>query len=63
MKMKTLGKNNVAVMQINRKKHEMYQKAKDFGMTHPVVVACSQELDMMLNQYQGIEQYDYVGYL
>lgn len=61
MKIKTMGKKNVTLMQINIKKREMYMKAKHFGvMTHPSVVACSQELDTLLNRYQGIHQYNYV---
>jgi stage 0 sporulation regulatory protein len=59
--MQTLGKENVTLKQINSKKREMYKKAKCFGMVHPLVVACSQELDVLLNQYQGIHQYDHVG--
>jgi stage 0 sporulation regulatory protein len=60
MKMKTIGKKSVSLLQINIKKREMYTKAKKFGMTHPSVVACSQELDTLLNRYQGIHQYNYV---
>jgi len=60
MKMKTMGKKNFTLNQINLKKREMYKKAKLLGMTHPSVVACSQELDVMLNQYQGIHQYNHV---
>ncbi|MFC6040688.1 Spo0E family sporulation regulatory protein-aspartic acid phosphatase [Paenisporosarcina macmurdoensis] len=59
--MQTLGKKNVTLKQINSKKREMYKKAKCLGMVHPLVVACSQELDVLLNQYQGIHQYDHVG--
>lgn len=59
--MQTMGKKNVTLKQINSKKREMYKKAKCFGMVHPLVVACSQELDVLLNQYQGIHQYDHVG--
>jgi stage 0 sporulation regulatory protein len=29
----------------------MYKKAKDLGFTHPAVVDCSQELDVLLNKY------------
>lgn len=60
MKMKTMGKKNLTLKQISIKKHEMYMKAKHLGMTHPSVVACSQELDALLNQYQGIQQYNNV---
>ena len=61
--MQTLGKKNVTLKQINSKKQEMYKKAKNFGMTHPLVVACSQELDLLLNQYQGFHQYEHVGWI
>jgi stage 0 sporulation regulatory protein len=40
--------------QINIKRRVMYYKAKHFGFTHSSVVACSQELDTLLNKYQGI---------
>jgi len=55
-----MSKENVTLKKINNKKREMYKKAKQFGLTHPLVVACSQELDVLLNQYQGIHQYDHV---
>ena len=55
-----MGKENVTLKKINSKKREMYKKAKQFGLIHPLVVACSQELDVLLNQYQGIHQYDHV---
>lgn len=38
--------------QIILKKKVMYHRAKHFGYTHSSVVACSQELDVLLNQYQ-----------
>jgi stage 0 sporulation regulatory protein len=60
MKVQTMSKENVTLKKINSKKREMYKKAKQFGLTHPLVVACSQELDVLLNQYQGIHQYDHV---
>ena len=41
--------------QIILKKKVMYHKAKRFGYTHPSVVACSQELDVLLNHYQEIQ--------
>lgn len=40
--------------QINIKRRVMYYKAKHFGFTHSSVVACSQELDSLLNRYQEI---------
>jgi stage 0 sporulation regulatory protein len=33
----------------------MYRKANNFGFTHPEVVACSQELDILLNRYHAIQ--------
>lgn len=53
MKIKTSGKKNVLKGQINFKREDMYKKAKLFGFTHPLVVACSQELDSLLNKYQN----------
>ena len=41
--------------QIILKKKVMYHRAKHFGFTHSSVVACSQELDVLLNQYQEIQ--------
>ncbi|MFX3673513.1 MAG: aspartyl-phosphate phosphatase Spo0E family protein [Paenisporosarcina sp.] len=61
MKMKSLDKRNVTWVEINIKKEEMYTKARHLGMTHLSIVECSQELDVLLNQFQGIHQYDYVG--
>lgn len=57
MKVQTVGTELVTLRQINRKKREMYRMAKRFGMTHPTVVTCSQELDELLNSYQGIYLY------
>lgn len=36
------------------KRKIMYKKAKAYGYTHPSVVACSQQLDVLINRYQGI---------
>ena len=36
---------------IELKRKDMYKKAKDLGFTHPQVVNCSQELDLLLNKY------------
>ncbi|MFB5661176.1 Spo0E family sporulation regulatory protein-aspartic acid phosphatase [Alteribacillus sp. HJP-4] len=41
--------------QIQVKKREMYRKAKQYGLTDARVVACSQELDTLLNTYQKIQ--------
>ena len=42
--------------QIILKKKVMYHRAKHFGFTHSSVIACSQELDILLNQYQEIQK-------
>lgn len=42
----------ILLKQIQYKQKSMYAKAKHFGMTHPSVVSCSQELDTLLNRYQ-----------
>lgn len=39
---------------IKLKRKTMYMKAKSFGFTHPKVVAHSQDLDLLINRYQGI---------
>lgn len=59
--MKTVYKQMVLLRQINLKKKDMYKKAKHLGYTHALVVKCSQELDTLLNQYQGFFSYDEVG--
>lgn len=61
MKTKTIYKQHLLLKQINRKKKEMYTKAKQLGYTHTLVVACSQELDTLLNHYQGMFPYEEVG--
>ena len=38
-------------LQIEIKRKDMYKKAKSLGFTHPLVVKCSQELDLLLNKY------------
>lgn len=38
-------------LKIEIKRKDMYKKAKDLGFTHPQVVNCSQELDVLLNNY------------
>lgn len=52
--MKVLPKKRILLFQIKYKRKHMYAKARHFGLTHPDVVAVSQELDMLLNEYQGI---------
>ena len=61
MKLKSLSKRSVTLMQINIKKKEMMMKAKRYGRTHPSVVKCSQQLDVLLNQFQGIHLYKHVS--
>ncbi|MEK4025168.1 MULTISPECIES: aspartyl-phosphate phosphatase Spo0E family protein [Sporosarcina] len=36
---------------IEVKRKDMYKKAENLGFTHPLVVKCSQELDVLLNSY------------
>ena len=38
-------------LKIEIKRKDMYKKAQDLGLTHPQVVNCSQELDILLNNY------------
>lgn len=40
---------------IKLKQRDMYTKAENLGYTHPSVVRCSQELDILLNRYQGLK--------
>lgn len=61
MRTKTVYKQHVLLKQINSKKKDMYKKAKQLGYTHALVVACSQELDTLLNHYQGMFPYEEVG--
>ncbi|MCZ8537849.1 MULTISPECIES: aspartyl-phosphate phosphatase Spo0E family protein [Paenisporosarcina] len=61
MRTKTVYKQHLLLKQINRKKKDMYRKAKQYGYTHTLVVTCSQELDHLLNQYQGMFPYQEVG--
>jgi len=50
---KTIPKKRVLSILIKLKRNDMYMKAKRFGLSHPIVVSCSQELDTLLNRYQG----------
>ena len=52
--MKIVLKKKVLSMRILYKRKMMYTKAEQFGFTHPEVVAHSQDLDVLLNRYQGI---------
>lgn len=42
---------------IKSKRMEMYLKAKYYGMTDPRVVTVSQDLDLLLNEYQNMCRY------
>ncbi|WP_083465633.1 aspartyl-phosphate phosphatase Spo0E family protein [Thalassobacillus sp. C254] len=41
---------------IKIKKKEMYKHAKRYGFTDERTVQCSQELDVLLNKYQGVKE-------
>ncbi|WP_100401048.1 aspartyl-phosphate phosphatase Spo0E family protein [Bacillus sp. FJAT-44742] len=41
---------------IKIKKKEMYKNAKRYGFTDERTVQCSQELDVLLNKYQGVKE-------
>ena len=49
---KRLFDEKTLLLQIGIKRKVMYRRAKTFGYTHPLVVACSQELDVLINRYQ-----------
>ena len=51
---KKIPRKRILSSQIKLKQQDMYTKASLFGFTHPIVVACSQELDQLLNKYQGL---------
>ncbi len=53
---KTIPQKRILLVQIKLKRQDMYMSAKHFGLSHPIVVACSQELDTLLNRYQGIKE-------
>ncbi|MFA9558839.1 aspartyl-phosphate phosphatase Spo0E family protein [Evansella sp. AB-rgal1] len=42
--------------QIKIKKDEMYVMAQKYGLNDERVVVCSQDLDSLLNKYQGIDE-------
>ncbi|MFF2753093.1 aspartyl-phosphate phosphatase Spo0E family protein [Psychrobacillus sp. NPDC058041] len=50
--MNSLLDEKALLKQICIKRKDMYRKAKNFGLNHPIVVSCSQELDVLLNNYQ-----------
>ena len=51
---KILLNEKALLIRIGIKRKAMYRKAKILGFSHPHVVACSQELDHLLNKYQDI---------
>lgn len=48
-------KKKILLGRIKLKQKDMYMKAENLGFTHPSVVRCSQELDNLLNRYQGLK--------
>ncbi len=52
--MESYFKKMLLLGHIKIKQQEMYIKAKNFGMTDPRVVNCSQDLDVLLNKYQHL---------
>lgn len=53
-KLKRFIFKNILMGKIELKKRNMYRSAKRFGFTDSRVVACSQDLDILLNRYQEI---------
>jgi stage 0 sporulation regulatory protein len=49
--MNALYSEKVLLAHIGIKRRIMYRRAKTFGSTHPKVVECSQELDVLINKY------------
>jgi stage 0 sporulation regulatory protein len=47
--------------QINIKRKEMYLTSLHFGLHHSRTIACSQELDRLLNIYETINQTSDLG--
>ncbi|GKV55494.1 hypothetical protein NCCP2222_14410 [Sporosarcina sp. NCCP-2222] len=52
--MKDNLKKELLSLQIQMMRIMMYKMAKRNGFTHPDVIACSQDLDKLLNRYQKI---------
>ena len=57
--MSTVYERTLLLVKIKLKQQDMYTKAKRLGFTHPIVITCSQELDDLLNNYQGIQDMQY----
>ncbi|KXH86852.1 hypothetical protein AU377_13975 [Sporosarcina sp. HYO08] len=58
--MRIISKTRILLAQIKMKRNKMYVMADRLGFTHPQVIACSQELDHLLNQYDKIKALDQV---
>ncbi|ALC85045.1 aspartyl-phosphate phosphatase Spo0E family protein [Bacillus sp. FJAT-22090] len=50
--MKSKLDKKALMVRIDIKRKDMYRKAKKLGLSHPLVVSVSQELDQLLNRYQ-----------
>ncbi|WP_375219259.1 Spo0E family sporulation regulatory protein-aspartic acid phosphatase [Psychrobacillus sp. PGGUH221] len=50
--MKSKLDKKALMVRIDIKRKDMYRKAKKLGLSHPLVVSISQELDQLLNRYQ-----------
>lgn len=46
----------ILLKKIEFKKRYMYKQAKNFGFRDSRVVSCSQDLDELLNKYQGFSK-------
>lgn len=51
---KKVPAKHILSVKINSKREDMYMNATHFGLSHPIVIACSQELDALLNRYENI---------
>ncbi|MFD1736137.1 Spo0E family sporulation regulatory protein-aspartic acid phosphatase [Bacillus salitolerans] len=45
------------ISQIEKKRQEMHQAASTFGFTHIKTIHCSQELDLLINNFLNLSQY------
>ena len=53
--MRSYNRKLILLCQIKLKQQIMYNRATKLGRTHSSVISCSQELDILLNRYQGIQ--------
>ena len=56
--MRSLDKKVILLGHIKLKQKIMYNRAKKLGRTHPSVIICSQELDVLLNKYHNMQMAD-----